>query len=257
MSLQGIEQLEKLEHVNVSGNRIGQLEPVAGLTFLRGLDVSDNDVSDVAPLGRCPDLESLNIGGDRIADISPLAAAKNLKTLCLTDVKFTIWPDTKPVGHLMAKTGIWSLERGDTRQPAPSRHRPGGYPGHCQSLFVPASIQRALGCCEEDGPDAQFHGTAARIGLSPKFAVHLVRGTETLDDEWSLVSVGDEPAGPLAMKGFGADGPLPQGAKLIALVSEAANFLIWTAVLDEDTAVTQAGATFLRNSGFTTCDVLP
>ena len=256
MSLQGIEQLEKLEHVNVSGNRIGQLEPVAGLTFLRGLDVSDNDVSDVAPLGRCPNLESLNIGGNRIADISPLAAAKNLKTLCLTDVKFTIWPDTKPVGHLMAKTeyGVWSVETHDNPlQVATGLEDIQGIANPFLSLH---QFKVRWGVVK-DGPDAQFYGTAARIGLSPKFAVHLVRGTETLDDEWSLVSVGDEPAGPLAMEGFGADGPLPQGAKLIALVSEAANFLIWTAVLDEDTAVTQAGATFLRNSGFTTCDVLP
>jgi hypothetical protein len=49
----------------------------------------------------------------------------------------------------------------------------------------------------------------------------------------------------------------PLGAKLITLISPAANFLIWTAALEGNAASTQASATFLKDSSFITCDVEP
>lgn len=59
------------------------------------------------------------------------------------------------------------------------------------------------------------------------------------------------------MEAFEAVQTFPLGAKLITLISPAANFLIWTAALEGDVAITQAGATYLKESKFITCDVEP
>ena len=255
-SLQGVEQLENLELLNVTGNRIGQVDAPARLAHLRELDVSNNEIRDVSALGRYPSLEVLNIGGNWIADLSPLASAAKLKTLQLSDVKFTLWSDDKPIEHLMVKTeyGVWSVEtRDNPLQVITGLNR---VPGVANPFLSLDHFNVRYGVLK-DGPDAQFRGHAERIGLSDKFAVHLVRDGELVEDEWRLLSVGRDPSGPLAMEAFEAAQGFPLGAKLITLISPAANFLIWTAVLDGSPAVTQAGATYLKDSSFITCDVEP
>lgn len=254
-SLQGIEQLEKLERLNVAGNRVGQIDASARLALMRDLDVSNNDFRDVSALGQYPSLEVLSIGGNQIADISPLATATKLKTLRLSDIKLKISPDDKPVEHLMVKTelGVWSVELNDN--PLQIITGLDDVPGISNPFLHLQQFNVRFGVLK-DGPDAQFHGTAERIGLSNRFAVHLARDGEPLEDEWRLLSVGDDPAAPLAMEAFEAVQTFPLGAKLITLVSSAANFLIWTAVFDGNTAFTQSNATFLNESSFTTCDVV-
>lgn len=255
-SLQGIEQLEKLELLNVAGNRIGQVLDPARLAFLRELDVSNNEIRDVSAFGHYPSLEVLSIGGNRIADISPLAAATKLRTLQLSDVKITLWSDDKPVEHMMAKTefGVWSVETHDN--PLQVITGLDAVPGIANPFLNFDQFNVRFGVLK-DGPDAQFRGRAERIGLSEKFAVHLARDGERLEDEWRLLSVSREPSGPLAAEAFQAVQTFPLGAKLITLISPAANFLIWTAALEGNAASTQASATFLKDSSFITCDVEP
>jgi hypothetical protein len=255
-TLQGVEQLEKLELLNVAGNRIGQINAAARLASLRELDVSNNDLRDISALGQYPSLEVLSIGGNRIADLSPLARAAKLKTLNLSDIKVTIWPDDKPVEKMMVKTeyGVWGVETHDN--PLQVITGLGGVPGLANPFLSTDQFNVRFGVLK-DGPEAQFHGRAERIGLSDRFAVRLARGGESVEDEWRLLSIGRDPAGPLAMEAYEAVQTFPPGAKLITLASDAANFLIWTAALEGNTAFTQAGATYLKDSSFITCDVEP
>lgn len=254
--LQGVEQLEKLELLNVPGNRIGQISASTRLPSLRELDLSNNDLRDVTALGQYPSLEVLSIGGNQIADLSPLASSAKLKTLNLSEVKATLWPDDKPVEKMMVKTeyGVWSVETHDN--PLQVVSGLSAVPGLGNPFFSADQFNVRFGVLK-DGPEAQFHGHAERIGLSNRFAVHLVRAGESIEDEWRLLSVGRDPAGPLAMEAFEAVQTFPLGAKLITLISPAANFLIWTAALEGEETITQAGATYLKDSSFITCDVEP
>ena len=72
-----------LRRLNLSGNALTDLWPVAGLWELESLDLSDNSVVDLAPLAGLTSLRRLDLAGNRIDDLGPLAGLPALEVLLL------------------------------------------------------------------------------------------------------------------------------------------------------------------------------
>jgi len=84
--LSGLEYATNLEELNVWGNRVSDISPLAGLTKLKKLDLGSNVyVSDISALASLTDLEDLKLYMNDISDISPLAGLTKLKTLLLAN----------------------------------------------------------------------------------------------------------------------------------------------------------------------------
>lgn len=64
-----------LEELNLTGNHIADLSPLAGMDTLNKLVLSQNPVEDLAPLAALPALGELDISRTNVADLSPLAAS--------------------------------------------------------------------------------------------------------------------------------------------------------------------------------------
>ena len=71
--LTGLEQATGLESLQLTGNRLIELAPLAGLVELSRLDLNDNMVADVSPLSGLEALTSLSLSDNPVADISPLS----------------------------------------------------------------------------------------------------------------------------------------------------------------------------------------
>jgi hypothetical protein len=82
-SLSGLEHAVNLKRVNLSGNEISDLGPLAGLTGLESLNLKWNNVSSIAPLRRLTNLIYLGLEHNNISDISPLAGLTQLVRLNL------------------------------------------------------------------------------------------------------------------------------------------------------------------------------
>ncbi len=81
-SLEGIENLKKLQVLKVRCNKFMSLEPVRNLKELRELDCAFNDIRDYGPLAGLVNLKRLCIGnnGRSFTDLSPLKELKNLES---------------------------------------------------------------------------------------------------------------------------------------------------------------------------------
>ena len=73
VDLTGLDHAVNLRLLDVSGNAISSLAPIAGMPFLRFLDVSGNAISDLGPLETLPALSELDISSNSVSDISALA----------------------------------------------------------------------------------------------------------------------------------------------------------------------------------------
>ncbi len=82
-SLAGLEHATALDTLNLYGNQISDLSPLAGLTNLTFLNLGDNQVTDVAPLAGLTNLRWLSLWGNEVADVSPLAGLTDLTFLNL------------------------------------------------------------------------------------------------------------------------------------------------------------------------------
>ncbi|MCY4258715.1 MAG: leucine-rich repeat domain-containing protein, partial [Rhodobacteraceae bacterium] len=77
-----------MEALDLSGNAISDLRPLADLNRLQHLNLDSNLISDLRPLAlfRMPELRELDLGANRISDLSPLSRATlRLKSLHLQD----------------------------------------------------------------------------------------------------------------------------------------------------------------------------
>ncbi len=87
ITIEGIEKMTNLEHLNLHGTQVTDASPVAGLTKLKYLRFSSTNVSDISAVANLTNLEYFNINGqENITDISPLANATELRELILRDV---------------------------------------------------------------------------------------------------------------------------------------------------------------------------
>ncbi len=82
--LGGIEQLTRLEALDLYGNGIRDLSPLAGLRRLRYLDLGSNRVEDVSPLASLKSLRVLLLADNAVTEISALAGLDSLQSVDLT-----------------------------------------------------------------------------------------------------------------------------------------------------------------------------
>jgi len=82
-SLAGLEYCVSLARLNIRGNSVTDLSPLAGLTRLADLDASDNDIADLQPLAGLEGLINLSLGGNEIENLGPLEGLQVLNVLYL------------------------------------------------------------------------------------------------------------------------------------------------------------------------------
>ena len=82
--LGGIEQLTRLEALDLSHNEITDISPLAGLRGLRFLDLESNRIEDVSPLASLKRLRVLLLVDNAVRDVSALAGLDSLQSLGLT-----------------------------------------------------------------------------------------------------------------------------------------------------------------------------
>ena len=81
IELKGLEHAKNLGFLDLGGNQISDLRPLAGLTHLEVLRLWDNQIKDVSPLAGLVNLRELSLSGNQISDISPLVGLANLENL--------------------------------------------------------------------------------------------------------------------------------------------------------------------------------
>lgn len=84
-SLTGLEQLKHLENLTISGSKITDFSPIAGITYLKHLTVENCGLTDIAFVSGLQRLISLNLNSNQISDISALTNLSQLKQLYLKD----------------------------------------------------------------------------------------------------------------------------------------------------------------------------
>ena len=82
--LEGIEQLTRLEVLDLYGNEIRDLSPLSGLTRLRYLDLGSNRVEDVSALASLRNLQVLLLPDNAVTEVSALAGLDSLRSVDLT-----------------------------------------------------------------------------------------------------------------------------------------------------------------------------
>ncbi len=82
--LGGIEQLTRLEVLDLYGNEIRDLSPLAELTRLRYLDLGSNRVEEVSALESLKGLQVLLLADNQVTEVSALAGLDSLQSVDLT-----------------------------------------------------------------------------------------------------------------------------------------------------------------------------
>ena len=95
--LTGLEHAQNLKWLILSGNRVSNLDPLAGLTQLEYIALPGNEVSDISGLANLLRLNRLLLDGNQISDLSPLANLTNLTFITLHANRIT---DVRPLAGL-------------------------------------------------------------------------------------------------------------------------------------------------------------
>ena len=95
-SLEGLQYCPSLLVLNLRGNRVRSISPLANLTNLVWLHLGDNDLTDITALSGLLFLEELNLSGDtnEIFDWTPLVANAQAGGLGDGDVVILPWGTT-------------------------------------------------------------------------------------------------------------------------------------------------------------------
>ena len=83
-----------LTYLDLSGNRISNINPLAGLSHLKTLHLLENKITDLRPLAGLVNLQILDLQRNRIVDITPLKELTQLEKLYLNDNQIV---DLKPL----------------------------------------------------------------------------------------------------------------------------------------------------------------
>ncbi|XP_067829427.1 leucine-rich repeat-containing protein 61 isoform X1 [Heptranchias perlo] len=86
-----------LERLDLSGNDISNLTPLASLKLLIVLNLSANRISNLDPLRSCENLQSLNLAGNLISSVDALCSLTELKNLETIRLKDTVCNFSNPV----------------------------------------------------------------------------------------------------------------------------------------------------------------
>ena len=95
------QKLSSLTELKLSGNKIGDIKPLASLTKLTVLMLHDNQIRDIKPLASLTNLQKLHLSDNQISDIKPLSSLTNLTELVLNENKIG---DIKPLASLTKLT---------------------------------------------------------------------------------------------------------------------------------------------------------
>ena len=87
--------------MNLGGNQISDLRPLAGLTHLETLGLWSNQIKDVSPLAGLVNLRELLLSSNPISDISPLAGLENLENLEISNTNTKGVLSTIPISKLI------------------------------------------------------------------------------------------------------------------------------------------------------------
>ena len=85
--------------LNLAGNRIEDLWPLAGVTALERLNLSDNRIADLWPLVGLGQLHRLDLSGSAVVDASALRRLEKLRWVWLAPE--TAW--APPAGRVPAR----------------------------------------------------------------------------------------------------------------------------------------------------------
>ena len=99
--------LTKLTELNLEGNQLTDVSPLATLTGLTKLDLSYNQLTDVSPLATLTGLTTLYLASNQLTDVSPLATLTGLTELSLAVNKLT---DVSPLATLTGLTKLYLRE---------------------------------------------------------------------------------------------------------------------------------------------------
>ena len=83
-----------LTYLDLSGNRISDISPLAGLSHLKTLHLLENKITDIRPLAGLVNLQILDLQRNRIVDITPLKGLTQLEKLYLNSNQIV---DLKPL----------------------------------------------------------------------------------------------------------------------------------------------------------------
>ncbi|XP_076863606.1 leucine-rich repeat-containing protein 61 [Brachyhypopomus gauderio] len=86
-----------LERLDLSGNNITNVAPIASLRVLVVLNLSSNRISNLDPISSCESLQSLNLAGNLISSPDNLHPLKSLRTLESIRLKDNTHNYTNPV----------------------------------------------------------------------------------------------------------------------------------------------------------------
>ena len=89
--------LATLQSLDLTGNEVAALDPLAGLTGLQYLKADGNRVTDLRPLGGLERLSALYLSGNRVTDLGPLEGLEKLTSLDLAGNDVT---DVGPLADL-------------------------------------------------------------------------------------------------------------------------------------------------------------
>ncbi len=98
--LEGIQYCVRLQRLNLHGNAVSGLGPLAGLAQLSDLDASDNQIPDVGPLADLTSMMNLNLSGNAIQGIGGLQRMEMLNF---------VWLDRNQIADIAPITGCWRL----------------------------------------------------------------------------------------------------------------------------------------------------
>ena len=102
-NLTGLEQATNLGYLDIGGNQIRDIRPLAELINLTGLSLANNPVEDIAPLANLINLTSLNLAGNGLENLEPLAGLVQLQRL---DLFYNRVKDLTPLASLTALTDL-------------------------------------------------------------------------------------------------------------------------------------------------------
>ena len=79
-SLQGLNQLQLLQRLDINANQLTTMKDICGLPNLQMLQIADNMLNEVTGLDTLPSLEILNIAGNNVTSLEPFRdKAKSLR----------------------------------------------------------------------------------------------------------------------------------------------------------------------------------
>ncbi len=82
--LDGLEKCRNLAMLDLGGNQVIHLAPLAGLPRLQFLDLQGNQVEDLTPLATNVALQYLHLASNRLRSVAPVAGLTNLSALYLS-----------------------------------------------------------------------------------------------------------------------------------------------------------------------------